>query len=266
MPNPWEVLAKANASPVPVVLDQTTATYGLNPPLGRGDELTVHGADDRKVRLQVAGLLNDSIFQGELLLNEESLRRYAPDAAGYRYFLVEAPPGRATLVQQALQQKLGDYGFASETTIERLSALAAIQNTYLATFQSLGGLGLLLGTIGLAVVQWRNVLERRGELALAPCRRIPDNAGRDGCPGKCLAAGIGPGRGASGCPDGRLAAPHRPRRRRTPWSVGLDLRLGGCRRNGGQPGRYARRAADAHSLRSPRRAVGYQPISAMSRA
>jgi ABC-type antimicrobial peptide transport system permease subunit len=42
----------------------------------------------------------------------------------------------------------------------------AVQNTYLATFQSLGGLGLLLGTIGLAVVQLRSVLERRAELAL----------------------------------------------------------------------------------------------------
>ena len=28
----------------------------------------------------------------------------------------------------------------------------AVQNTYLSTFQSLGGLGLLLGTVGLAVV------------------------------------------------------------------------------------------------------------------
>jgi ABC-type antimicrobial peptide transport system permease subunit len=42
----------------------------------------------------------------------------------------------------------------------------AVQNTYLSTFQSLGGLGLLLGTFGLATVQLRNVLERRGELAL----------------------------------------------------------------------------------------------------
>ena len=41
-----------------------------------------------------------------------------------------------------------------------------MQNTYLSTFQSLGGLGLLLGTLGLAAVQLRNVLERRGELAL----------------------------------------------------------------------------------------------------
>jgi ABC-type antimicrobial peptide transport system permease subunit len=51
--------------------------------------------------------------------------------------------------------------------------LAAVQNTYLATFQSLGGLGLLLGTIGLAVVQWRNVLERRGELALLRAAGFP---------------------------------------------------------------------------------------------
>ncbi|HPM83186.1 MAG TPA: ABC transporter permease, partial [Candidatus Anammoximicrobium sp.] len=37
---------------------------------------------------------------------------------------------------------------------------------YLSTFQSLGALGLLLGTFGLATVQVRNVIERRGELAL----------------------------------------------------------------------------------------------------
>ena len=39
-------------------------------------------------------------------------------------------------------------------------------NTYLATFQALGGLGLLLGAAGLAVVLLRSVWERRGELAL----------------------------------------------------------------------------------------------------
>ena len=72
-----------------------------------------------------------------------------------------------------MQRKLGDYGFTSETTVQRLSTLAAVKNTYLATFQGLGGLGLLLGTIGLAVVQWRNVLERRGELALLRAAGFP---------------------------------------------------------------------------------------------
>ena len=41
-----------------------------------------------------------------------------------------------------------------------------MQNTYLSAFQVLGALGLLLGTFGLAVVQMRSVIERRGELAL----------------------------------------------------------------------------------------------------
>jgi len=49
---------------------------------------------------------------------------------------------------------------------QRLNAFNAVQNTYLGTFQILGGLGLLLGSAGLGVVVLRNVLERRGELGL----------------------------------------------------------------------------------------------------
>ena len=52
------------------------------------------------------------------------------------------------------------------TAAERLEAFHRVENTYLSTFQALGGLGLLLGTIGLAAVMFRNVLERRRELAL----------------------------------------------------------------------------------------------------
>ena len=51
-------------------------------------------------------------------------------------------------------------------TAERLAEFHRVENTYLSTFQTLGGLGLLLGTIGLAAVLLRNVLERRRELAL----------------------------------------------------------------------------------------------------
>ena len=41
-----------------------------------------------------------------------------------------------------------------------------MQNTYISTFQSLGAIGLVLGTFGLAAVQLRSVFERRKELAL----------------------------------------------------------------------------------------------------
>jgi ABC-type antimicrobial peptide transport system permease subunit len=65
-----------------------------------------------------------------------------------------------------VETALAEYGCDVQRTDVRLQAFMAVQNTYLSTFQTLGGLGLLLGAGGLAVVQMRNVLERRGELAL----------------------------------------------------------------------------------------------------
>jgi ABC-type antimicrobial peptide transport system permease subunit len=59
-----------------------------------------------------------------------------------------------------------DFGADATGTAERLAQFHRVENTYLSTFQTLGGLGLLLGTVGLAAVLFRNVLERRRELAL----------------------------------------------------------------------------------------------------
>ena len=59
-----------------------------------------------------------------------------------------------------------DHGFEWVRTTQRLGELNAVQNTYLKTFQVLGGLGLLLGSLGLGVVVMRNVQERKSELAL----------------------------------------------------------------------------------------------------
>ena len=85
---------------------------------------------------------------------------------GYQFFLVDTHGEPVAKVRQALEGTLGDFGFDAQTTAARLAAFFAVQNTYLSTFQSLGGLGLLLGTFGLATVQLRSVLERRSELAL----------------------------------------------------------------------------------------------------
>jgi ABC-type lipoprotein release transport system permease subunit len=71
-------------------------------------------------------------------------------------------PGRA--VSELLESRIA--GLDAERVADRLTSFLAVQNTYLSTFQALGGLGLLLGTLGLATVMLRNVLERRSELAL----------------------------------------------------------------------------------------------------
>jgi ABC-type antimicrobial peptide transport system permease subunit len=61
---------------------------------------------------------------------------------------------------------LTDFGFDAMSTGDRLANFHRVENTYLSTFQMLGALGLLLGTLGMAAVLLRNVLERRRELAL----------------------------------------------------------------------------------------------------
>ena len=66
----------------------------------------------------------------------------------------------------AIERGAGDLGADAVLDRERLAEFHRVENTYLSTFQTLGGLGLLLGTVGLAAVLLRNVLERRRELAL----------------------------------------------------------------------------------------------------
>ncbi|MFO1096390.1 MAG: ABC transporter permease [Planctomycetaceae bacterium] len=99
-------------------------------------------------------------------MSERNLHRLYPELAGFGYFLVETPPADAARVSQWLETELSDDGFDADRVADRLAQFLAVQNTYLSTFQALGGLGLLLGTFGLGTVMLRNVLERRAELAL----------------------------------------------------------------------------------------------------
>lgn len=170
--NPWLLLEKPcapdeNGTPcVPVVLDMNTAMYALHLTGGVGQIYDISDEQGRTIRLRVVGLLSNSIFQGDLLLAENQLLKHFPQISGRRFFLIECAPEETDAVAEAWNRTLGDFGLSTERTGNRLARFLAVQNTYLSTFQSLGGLGLLLGTFGLAAVQLRNVLERRRELAL----------------------------------------------------------------------------------------------------
>jgi putative ABC transport system permease protein len=149
---------------VPVFGDMDTLMYSLHK--GMGDRIFIPDEEDPEHVLEIAGMFAGSIFQGVLVMSERNFQRLFPEEAGFRYFLIEVDPDQADEVARILEANLGDYGFDAERVSVRLASFLAVQNTYLSTFQSLGGLGLLLGTIGLATVMLRNVLERRGELAL----------------------------------------------------------------------------------------------------
>jgi putative ABC transport system permease protein len=133
---------------------------------GVGRTLDVTDGLGQKVRCRIVGLLKNSVFQGDLLCGERAFLRHFPTVSGYRFFLIDTRGEPLAPVRHVLDASLGDFGFDAESTSDRLAGFFAVQNTYLSTFQSLGGLGLLLGTFALAAVQLRSVLERRRELAL----------------------------------------------------------------------------------------------------
>jgi hypothetical protein len=160
--NPWLLLeGKAEEGAIPVVADGGSLAHVLHKKLGDVMRLGETGLQVRFVAALRPGLL-----QGELLTSEEHLLEAFPDEEGYRFFLIEAPPGRESAVAQALESRLSDFGFDATDAAQRLASYHRVENTYIATFQTLGALGLLLGTLGLAIVLARNALERRRELAL----------------------------------------------------------------------------------------------------
>ncbi len=163
--NPWLSLnQQLGDGVVPVIGDHNSLTYVLH--LNLGDEITINASDGAPVRLRVVAALADSVFQGELLMSETNFKKLFPDQEGYRFFLIDDAPEKSSEVAAALEDKLSDFGFDAIGTEEKLASFHQVENTYLSTFQTLGGLGLLLGTLGLATVLLRNVLERRRELAL----------------------------------------------------------------------------------------------------
>src|SRR5688572_3451727 len=172
--NPWRLLNREfSDGAIPVIGDANSMTYVMHLKLG---EDFVLNRDAGPIRLRLVGTLSDSVFQSELLMGERNFLRLFPEQEGFRFFLIDTAAGAdSALVATALEERLGDFGFDVVSTNERLASFHRVENTYLSTFQMLGGLGLLLGTLGLAAVLLRNVLERRRELALL--RAVGYNAG-----------------------------------------------------------------------------------------
>ena len=136
--NPWLLLRQdltadpSGAPVVPVIVNDATANYSLHVPLGGRLEIVDGGG--RPVKLQIVGLLQNSIFQGDVLMDDPAFQRLFPQQGGYRLFLLETPlkstpdrlappatPDRLAQaatpeIQRALERTLGDYGLVAETT------------------------------------------------------------------------------------------------------------------------------------------------------
>jgi hypothetical protein len=160
--NPWLLLeGEAASGAIPVAADATTLRYVLHQKLG--DEMAL---GDSGVRVRFVAALAPGLLQGELVTAERHFQDAFPREDGYRFFLLQPAPGGEAALSALLESRLADFGFDVSEAAARLRAYHQVENTYIATFQTLGALGLLLGTVGLAAVLLRNAFEQRRELAL----------------------------------------------------------------------------------------------------
>jgi hypothetical protein len=162
---PWARLEESLPDgAVPAVGDEGTVVWSLH--LGMGETLETTDENGLPLRLRIVGITATSILQGGLVLSEEQFLKHFPGDGGYRLFLVDAAGAEAPAVSSALTEALRDEGLRVMPAWQRLASFQSVENTYLAIFQTLGALGLLLGCLGVAILVLRHALERRTELAV----------------------------------------------------------------------------------------------------
>ena len=168
----WNTLREGDG--LRAFVDETTLMWVLKKKLG--ERLLYQDEWGREFPVEIAGTLDGTVFQGSLVVDETRFLKHYPAAEGPRLFLVEGADlaeGRARL-----QQALADQGAVVTSTAERLAAFHGVENTYIAIFHLLGGLGVLVGSAGLGLVTARNLLERRYEFAILRTLGVPGEIAR----------------------------------------------------------------------------------------
>ena len=163
-PKIQNLLTSAATNEIPAIGDANSIQWAMRKKVGD----TIDYVDERgqPFKVRIVGAVANSILQGQLIIDEAEFVKRFPGESGYRMFLIDAPSNAVSQVSATLSRAMQDVGLELTPAVQRLNQFNAVQNTYLGTFQVLGGLGLLLGSVGLGIVVLRNVLERRGELAV----------------------------------------------------------------------------------------------------
>ena len=163
--NGWDLLnLNLGDDVVAAIGDEATVKWALGKSVG--DEVEYTDDKGQRFRLRLVAMLKNSILQGSLLIAEDKFLKRFPTEQGHRMLLIDTPEEKSKIIAEILSERLKDFGLEITTAKQRLVAFSAVENTYLSIFQLLGSMGLILGSIGLGVVVLRNVLDRRGELAM----------------------------------------------------------------------------------------------------
>jgi putative ABC transport system permease protein len=163
--HPWKSLEKSTGKNIiPGFADETVITWGMRKKLG--DTLFYRDEEGNVLMVKLTGSLDNSIFQGNILVSDSLLRLFFPSSGGSKVMLIDGPAGKSDTIAGRLETLFRDQGMMITTTPARLAAFNAVENTYLSVFMMLGGLGVVIGTIGLGIVILRNIRQRKQEFAI----------------------------------------------------------------------------------------------------
>jgi len=168
----WELLQRpVSDSVLPAFVDSATLQWALKRKLG--DRLVYTDGSGQSFEVELIGAISDTVFQGSLIVDEGAFLKRFPQHEGYQTFLVDSWDGDISKKRAQTESALSAWGGQVEIAADRLQSFHEVENTYIAIFHVLGGLGVILGSAGLGVVVARNLSERRHEFALMDAIGIP---------------------------------------------------------------------------------------------
>jgi ABC-type antimicrobial peptide transport system permease subunit len=163
--NPWGTLnMKLPGGLIPAIADETVIKWGMGKKTG--DTISYMNSMGETMNLLLVGGLAPSIFQGKVIISNQNFLENFPSNSGTSIFLVEGNNEESDKILNEINSGFRDYGMEVNLSATRLAEFNSVTNTYLSIFLVLGAFGLLLGTIGLGIVLFRSILERKNEIAV----------------------------------------------------------------------------------------------------
>jgi hypothetical protein len=175
----WELIAPASrgrrtpegTQPIPALVgDMDTAMWGLQAKTDpvTGDILEYTNGQGQQVQLRLVGHLPHrlTLFQGMILVSMDDFARSFPETEGYKILLIDAPAEQLGELREELRATHRRKGLEIVPAVERLTRFYRVEETYLRMFLALGGIGVVFGVTGLAVLAVHSALQRRSEFGL----------------------------------------------------------------------------------------------------
>lgn len=162
--NIWSELQKEYDNCIPAIADQTILQWSLGKKVG--DTLVYQNALGEEINLLLIAGLKSSVFQGNVMIDNRNFLDNFPTSSGTQVFLINGYEEDQQMIADDLNLIYRDFGIQITPAATRLAEFMSVTNTYLSIFLVLGALGLLIGTIGLAIILQRSLLDRKAEFAL----------------------------------------------------------------------------------------------------